>query len=74
MGDDNPLWYDYAEPAEPPGRMLLALVGLVSVMMSSAAKFATTIGRPDVATGRATMTSSRFLRDEFGFRGKRSHI
>jgi hypothetical protein len=31
VGDDNPLWYDYAEPEEPPGRALLALAGLFSV-------------------------------------------
>ncbi len=31
MGDDNPLWYDYAEPAEPPGRVLLVAAGLFSV-------------------------------------------
>ncbi len=31
MGDDNPLWYDYAEPAAPPGGVLLAVAGLFSV-------------------------------------------
>ncbi|GLS68103.1 hypothetical protein [Methylobacterium tardum] len=35
MHDDNPLWYDYAEPDEPPGKLLLALAGLFSVTASA---------------------------------------
>jgi hypothetical protein len=33
VGDDNPLWYDYAEPEEPPGRMPRTLGGLFSLAM-----------------------------------------
>ncbi|URD37883.1 hypothetical protein M6G65_05010 [Methylobacterium tardum] len=35
MHDDNPLWYDYAEPDEPHGKLLLALAGLFSVTASA---------------------------------------
>ena len=35
MQDDNPLWYDYTEPDEPPGKLLLALAGLFSVTESA---------------------------------------
>ncbi len=29
--DDNPLWYDYVEPDEPPDRILLVLACLFNV-------------------------------------------
>ncbi|MCJ2065473.1 hypothetical protein MKK63_22565 [Methylobacterium sp. J-088] len=35
MQDDNPLWYDYAEPDPAPGRTLLVLAGLVSASMTT---------------------------------------
>ena len=34
MQDDNPLWYDYAEPDEAHSRTLLVVAGLVSVSMN----------------------------------------
>ena len=34
MQADNPLWYDYAEPDEAPGRSLLVLAGLFGLVVS----------------------------------------
>ena len=34
MQDDNPLWYDYAEPDEAPSRTLLVIAGFVSVSVN----------------------------------------
>lgn len=33
MQGDNPLWYDYVEPDEPPSRTLLVLAGLFNVIL-----------------------------------------
>ena len=34
MKDDNPLWYDYAEPDEAPGRTLLIVAALFGATVS----------------------------------------
>ncbi len=41
MRDDNPLWYDYTEQDEPPGRGILILAGL----FGAAASLTTATGR-----------------------------
>ncbi len=35
MQDDNPLWYDYAEPDEAPGRTLLIVAALFGATESA---------------------------------------
>ena len=35
MQDDNPLWYDYAEPDVAPSRTMLVLAGLLSISSST---------------------------------------
>jgi hypothetical protein len=35
MQDDNPLWYDYADPDEPPSRTLLAVAALFGATVSA---------------------------------------
>ena len=37
MHDDNPLWYDYAEPDEAPSAVLLVLAVVVGLPLAAAA-------------------------------------
>ncbi|WP_267428300.1 hypothetical protein [Methylobacterium sp. GC_Met_2] len=36
MHDDNPLWYDYAEPDEADSAVMLALAVLVGLLLAAA--------------------------------------
>ena len=48
MQDDNPLWYDYAEPDEAPSRSFLALAFLFGAAVSSVRGASRVYGLPDL--------------------------
>lgn len=49
MNDDNPLWYDHAEPDEAPGPILLSLAAAFPAMAGAGALVRWIVWLPDRA-------------------------